>query len=207
MPKQEKPSLGRNRKVGYARVSTFEQVLDLQLDALFKVGVHEDNLWKEFVSGVDARRPQLDLALADARKGDVFYVWKLDRFGRNAREVMQRVEELEKRGVGFRSITEQFDTTSAMGKVIFGMHALFAQLERDVIRERTLAGMAAARARGRIPGQPAKVTDKNRPRIEQMFRDGLTVAEVAKKVRCTDNTIYTHFDSETRARLKSEGER
>lgn len=179
----------------------------MQLDALAKAGVHEDNLWKEFVSGVDAKRPELMKALADARSGDTLVVWKLDRFGRDAQEVMQRVEILQKRGVGFRSLTEQFDTVSPMGRLVFGVHALFAQLERDVIRERTLAGMAAARARGRMPGQPAKVTEKNRPRIEAMFRRGLTVAEVAAKIGCTDNTIYTHFDGATRDRLKAEGER
>lgn len=196
------PHLGRNRLVGYARVSTFEQSLDLQLDALRKRGVHDDNLWQEFVSGVDSRRPQLELALMDARAGDTLVVWKLDRFGRNAMEVMERIEALGKRNVAFESLTERFETHTAMGRLIFGMHALFAQLERDVIRERTLAGMAAARARGRMPGQPSKLSKAQWANVERMLIKGATPAECAEKYGVSRQTVYVRYPSERIAELR-----
>lgn len=206
MKETKKPLSSKNRLVGYARVSTHEQVLDLQIDALLAAGVHEDNIWKEHVSGVDAKRPQLDMALVDARAGDVFVVWKLDRFGRNAIEVMERIDILEKRGVEFRSLTETIDTTTAMGKLIFGMHALFAQMERDVMRERSIAGMAAARARGRMPGRESKLSDRQWASIEKAIARGVPIGEIADKYGIHRQTIYRRYPTAKIAALQAERE-
>jgi DNA invertase Pin-like site-specific DNA recombinase len=141
--------------------------------------------------------------MMDARQGDTFIVWKLDRFGRNAMEVMERIEELGKRGVAFESLTERFETMTAMGKLIFGMHALFAQLERDVIRERTLAGMAAARARGRMPGQPSKLSKTQWAAAERLIVRGWSPAEVAEKYGVSRQTVYVRYPSERIAQLRA----
>jgi DNA invertase Pin-like site-specific DNA recombinase len=177
------------RKIGYARVSTAEQNLQMQIDALLREGVHPDNLHVEKVSGVSARRPKLDLALMDARAGDTFYVWKLDRLGRNVVDLYGKVELLAKNGVGFRSIMDQFDTSTAMGKAMFGMMAVFAQFERDQTIERTKRGLQAARERGFKPGAKRTV-DVGKAR--KMLRKK-TVREVADHFGVTPNAVRRYF--------------
>lgn len=177
------------RNIGYARVSTAEQNLQMQIDALLREGVHPDNLHVEKVSGVSARRPKLELALMDAREGDTFIVWKLDRLGRNVVDLYRKVEELAKNGIKFRSIMDQFDTETAMGKAMFGMMAVFAQFERDQTIERTKRGLQAARERGYKPGAKRTIDVE---KARKMLRKK-TVREVADHFGVTPNAVRRYF--------------
>lgn len=140
--------------VAYARVSTEDQNLDLQTDALKAAGCTK--IFVEHASGANRERPQLAKALAYCRKGDVFTVWKMDRAARSVKHLIEIVEDLKARGVEFRSLNDNIDTTTAAGNLMFHIMGAFAEFERNVIRERTMAGLAAARARGRIGGRPRK---------------------------------------------------
>jgi DNA invertase Pin-like site-specific DNA recombinase len=195
MPKATKPPADNTRLIGYARVSTREQNLDLQIDALRKAGVLEDNLWVEKVSGVSARRPARDKALLDARNGDTFIVWRLDRLGRSVLDLYTQVEKMRESGVKFRSLSDGVDTSTSMGKLMFGFFAALAEFERNQTIERTLAGMASARARGRMPGRAPKLTAAKLADIRQKIKEGWSVAECAKKYRVSDNAIYRYFPS------------
>ncbi len=139
-------------QIGYARISTDDQTLDLQRDALTKAGC--DQICTDTMSGARADRPGLAQALALARDGDTLVVWRLDRLGRSLRHLIETVTELEQRGIGFKSLNEAIDTTSSGGKLVFHIFGALAEFERDLIRERTRAGLAAARARGRTRGRP-----------------------------------------------------
>jgi len=141
-------------QIGYARCSTQDQNLDLQTDALRGAGC--DKIFTEHASGGDRARVALAKALAYCRAGDVFVVWKLDRAGRSLVHLIEIVNELKTRGIGFKSLNDSIDTTTAAGSLMFHIMGAFAEFERSVIRERTLAGLAAARARGRIGGRPRK---------------------------------------------------
>src|SRR5437868_5612677 len=138
-------------QIGYARISTGEQTLDLQLDALKAAGC--DKVFTDTASGAKTERPGLSDALSHVRPGDVLVVWRLDRLGRSLRDLIDRLLELDQRGVGFKSLTESIDTTTPGGKLIFHIFGALAEFERDLIRERTNAGLAAARARGRLGGR------------------------------------------------------
>src|SRR5215210_7981835 len=138
--------------VGYARVSTYEQNLDLQLDALKNAGC--DQSFKDIVSGTKDEREGLFQALQYVRSGDTIVVWRLDRLGRSLPHLIETIRELASRGIGFRSLTESIDTTTPNGKLVFHLFGALAEFERDLIRERSLAGLAAARARGRKGGRP-----------------------------------------------------
>src|SRR5438094_9459605 len=139
-------------KLGYARVSTEDQTLNLQLDALKQAGC--DQLFRDVISGAKDPRPGLDQALSHLRAGDTLVVWRLDRLGRTLKYLIELINQFNERGVGFQSLTEQIDTTTSGGKLIFRIFGALAEFERDVIRERTRAGLAAARARGRNSGRP-----------------------------------------------------
>jgi DNA invertase Pin-like site-specific DNA recombinase len=143
--------------VAYARVSTADQDPQLQLDALAAAGC--DKMFVEKGSGADRDRPALAKCMAFLRKGDVLLFWKLDRLARSVVHLGQIAEDCEKRGVGLRCLTQPIDTTSSTGRLMFSILASFAEFERDIIRERTLAGLAAARAQGRIGGRPRKVKE------------------------------------------------
>src|SRR5689334_2244377 len=138
--------------IGYARVSTSEQNLGLQLDALKEAGCRR--VFEETASGGAKARPRLREALEFLRPGDTLVVWKLDRLARSLQQLIETIEELHKRGCGFRSLTEAIDTTTAGGRLIFHIFGALAEFERGIIRERTLAGLEAARARGRKGGRP-----------------------------------------------------
>lgn len=138
--------------IGYARVSTQEQTLDLQKDALTKAEC--EHIFTDTMSGAKAERPGLQEALIYMRQGDVLVVWKLDRLGRSLKNLIELVTDLDARGIGFRSVTENIDTTTTGGKLVFHIFGALAEFERNLIRERTLAGLAAARARGRKGGRP-----------------------------------------------------
>ncbi|KKN77934.1 hypothetical protein LCGC14_0354990 [marine sediment metagenome] len=177
--------------LGYARVSTDDQVMDLQRDALVKAGVDPGQVYEEQVSGVKTKRPQLDACLKSLRKGDTLIVWRLDRLGRSVPELIAILEDLDVRGVGFRSLTESIDTTTAAGKMIFHMLAAFAEFERNLISERTKAGLKAARARGHRGGRRSKVRPRMLTAIKTMLEDPTcTMAEVADNFKVSRASIY-----------------
>jgi DNA invertase Pin-like site-specific DNA recombinase len=181
------------RRFGYARVSTDDQNLDLQRDALNRAGC--DRLYEEKASGKSADRPQLEECLADLREGDTLTVWRLDRLGRSLPDLVRVVADLEKRGVGFESLSERIETVSAAGKLIFHVFAALAEFERNVIRERTQAGLTAARARGRCGGRKPKIGDKERREIQALY-DAKTVpvTDIAKRYGVSRTTLYKHLD-------------
>src|SRR3954447_25059658 len=146
--------------IGYARVSTNEQNLDSQKDALSKAGCEE--IYSDHVSGTKSRRPGLEDALSHLRGGDTLVVWRLDRLGRSLRHLIDTVTEWQDKGIGFKSLTESIDTTTSGGKLIFHIFGALAEFEREIIKERTLAGLQAARARGRRGGPKYKLTDKRK---------------------------------------------
>jgi DNA invertase Pin-like site-specific DNA recombinase len=151
--------------IGYARVSTHDQTLNLQQDALQKAGCNK--IFTDTASGTKAERKGLDEALAYVRPGDTLVVWRLDRLGRSLPHLITTMTGLEERGIGFKSLTENIDTTTSGGKLIFHIFGALAEFERNLIRERTTAGLMAARARGRTGGRPKVLTGKNSvlPRI------------------------------------------
>ena len=144
-------------QIGYARVSTQEQTLALQQDALTQAGC--ERLFTDTVSGSQDERLGLSEALSHLRSGDTLVVWRLDRLGRSLKHLIETITALSQRGIGFRSLTEQIDTTTPGGKLVFHVFGALAEFERDLIRERTNAGLAAARARGRLGGRPRKLAD------------------------------------------------
>ena len=178
------------RLIGYARVSTRDQSVDMQLEALRRAGVPEDNLWWEVKSGVKAKRPRLELALAQAVRGDTFVVYKLDRFGRSMLDLIEKVQNLTDRGIGFKSLTEGFDTTTPGGRLLFHVIGALAQFERDLVVERTRDGMAAARARGSQIGAVKKFTEDMEKEAAAMMLTGMRPLEVAKHFKVTRATLY-----------------
>jgi DNA invertase Pin-like site-specific DNA recombinase len=203
MPKAKTPPADNTRLIGYARVSTREQNLDLQIDALKKAGVLDDNLWVEKVSGVSSRRPSRDKALLDARDGDTFIVWRLDRLGRSVLDLYTQVEKMRARGVKFRSLSDGVDTSTSIGKLMFGFFAALAEFERNQTIERTIAGMASARARGRMPGRAPKMTAKKLEQAANLIKVGWSIAEIAKRFKVSDNALYRYFPAAELERLRN----
>ncbi|SRR6266702_2091064 len=140
--------------IGYARVSTQEQLLDLQLDAFKAIGIDDRNIYTDKKTGKDFDRKGLNDALDHLREGDTLVVWRLDRLGRTLKQLIELVNGLNDRGVGFKSLTESIDTTTSGGKLVFHIFGALAEFEREIIKERTQAGLDAARARGRLGGRP-----------------------------------------------------
>src|SRR5436309_13080010 len=155
--------------IGYARVSTSDQNLDLQLDRLKEAGCRR--VFEETASGANKVRPHLREALEFLRPGDTLAVWKLDRLARSVQHLIEIIEQLHKRGCGFRSLTEAIDTTTAGGRLIFHIFGALAEFERSIIRERTLAGLEAARAPGRKGGRPRLMTDESMIVAQALLRD------------------------------------
>ncbi len=175
--------------VGYARVSTSDQNPDLQRDDLEKAGCGEI-FWKK-VSSRKESRPALRDALRHCRPGDVLVVWRLDRLGRSLKDLIGIVSSLQERGVGFRSLRESIDTTTPSGKLVFHIFGSLAEFERDVIRERTMAGLRAARARGRKGGRKPKLDEKKVEMARRMLEDpNTTVREVAEAFSVSTDTVY-----------------
>lgn len=174
---------------GYCRVSTTQQDEALQQDALEKVGV--DRLFVDRVSGATESRPALDEMLRQVRSGDTVVVWRLDRLGRSLRHLIELVGELEGRGVALRSLTESIDTSTPGGKLIFHVFGALAEFERDLIRERTQAGLSAARARGRVGGRPTVWTPEKRQLALSMRRSGnLDVTGIARVLGVSRASVY-----------------
>lgn len=167
--------------IGYARVSTAEQDTALQTDALRKAGC--DRVFEDTASGAKADRPGLADALTYLRDGDVLVVWRLDRLGRSLPHLIETVGKLEARGVGFRSLTENIDTTTPGGRLIFHVFGALGQFERDLIRERTKAGLTAAAARGRKGGRKPVVTADKLQRARELVANGLNVREAAARLK------------------------
>jgi len=179
--------------IGYARVSTDDQNAELQVDALKKSGCLK--VFTDKASGSLANRPQLDRMLDQLRPGDIVVVWRLDRLGRSLKNLIALVEELAEKGVGFRSLTESIDTTTANGKLFFSIMGALAEFERDLIRERTLAGLAVARARGRVGGRPPVMTADKVMVARQMYDSREhTVEAIARTLGVSRKTIYRHLD-------------
>jgi len=178
-------------KIGYARVSTDDQNLDLQRDALGGAGC--ERLFTDTVSGAKADRPGLTAALEFVRPGDVLVVWRLDRLGRSLPDLVRLVGELDAKGIGFESLSEKIDATTAAGRLVFHVFAALAEFERGLIRERTRAGLEAARARGRSGGRKPKLDAKQIRHIKALLRDPNTcVAELARDYGVSRTTIYKH---------------
>ena len=175
-------------RIGYARVSTDDQHLALQQDALAKAGC--DRVFDGTASSVAKVRPGLATALQVLRAGDMLVVWKLDRLGRTVKQLIALVEELQSRKVGFRSLTESFDTSSAQGRMFFHVLAAFAELERDLLRERTRAGLDAARARGRKGGRPPVMTQSKKEAAAKLLAGGTAPREVAENLGVSVATLY-----------------
>jgi DNA invertase Pin-like site-specific DNA recombinase len=182
---QQKPGTTAGIKIGYARVSTKDQKLDGQFEQLRAAGVDDDNLFGEKVSGVAKRRPRLEEAMAKADRGDTIFVTKFDRFGRSMVEILQRLRDLDERGIGFVSLGDQFDTTTPAGRFMMHTLAAVAEFERDMIRERTRIGMQRKIANGYRPGPTPKLDlhdGEPRKMADAMRKAGAEVPEIAAKI-------------------------
>jgi len=181
---QKKPT---GKLIGYARVSTEDQELRLQIDALEKAGCW--NIWKEKRSASRGKRPELDKAIMDLRPGDTLVVWRLDRLARNARELYARLDQVHAAGAQFRSLTEQFDFTTAMGQFVLGILALVAQLEAQMTAARTSAGMQALKARGYKLGAPRALTNAQEDAIAAARKVKVPASKLATKYKVSIGTI------------------
>lgn len=180
-----------NQRIGYARVSTEDQHLDLQRDALQQAGCGV--IYEESASGKSATRPELEQCRKALRSGDTLVVWRLDRLGRNLSDLVQIVADLERSGISFESIAEEIETGSAAGKQVFHVFAALAEFERSLIRERTRAGLDAARARGRSGGRKPKLGERQIREIRALLRDpDVLVADVARRYGVSRTTLYKH---------------
>jgi DNA invertase Pin-like site-specific DNA recombinase len=180
--------------IGYARVSTNEQNLDLQLDALKKEGVSDDHIFTDKITGTKAERPGLEAALSHLRQGDTLVVWRLDRLARSLSHLIELVNRLAGEGIAFKSLTERIDTATATGKLVFHIFGALAEFERNLIKERTIAGLSAARARGRLGGRPplnrksAKVAH-----VRLLYADkSNSIAEICKTLHISRATLYRY---------------
>src|ERR671939_677148 len=187
--------------IGYARVSTHEQTLDLQKDALAQIGCTK--IYSDVVSGAKEERKGLQEALEYVREGDTLVVWRLDRLGRSLRHLIETITELNNRNIGFKSIQENIDTTTSGGKLVFHIFGALAEFERDIIRERTKAGLQAARARGRLGGRP-KAKTLNTPKkvaLAQALYDDKTntIDDICKTLNISRSTLYRYIDAGKKA--------
>ena len=182
-------------KVGYARVSTREQDLNMQVIALEEAGCGK--IYEEIVSGAKSERPILDSLLKQLRAGDVLVVWKLDRLGRSLKHLVELVQLLIQKNIGLCSLNDPIDTTTPQGRLIFNIFASLAEFERDLIWERTQAGLNAARARGRKGGRPRglpKDSEATAYAVETLYREGkLPVNQIAKKLNISKSTLYKYL--------------
>ena len=195
--------------VGYMRVSKNDgsQTLDLQRDALLKAGVDKDYIYQDLASGRKDMRLGLENCLKALQPNNTLVVWKLDRLGRDLKHLINITDDLRKRDIGFKVLTGQganIDTTTANGKLIFGIFASLAEFERELIAERTIAGLKAARARGRLGGRPRKMDKQTLKMAMSAMSDKNAVAtDVAKRLGITTATLYTHINSD--GSLKEKG--
>ena len=182
--------------IGYARVSTAEQNLALQRDALTAAGCQK--IYTDTISGAKTARPGLDKALEQLRDSDILVVWKLDRLGRSVKNLISFTEQLEHEGVGFRSLTDQIDTTTPAGRFFFHVMASLAQMERELSAERTRAGLAAARASGRVPGRKRIMTDSKITSARKLLDTGTPAVDVAAHLGVSIPTLYRWIPASSR---------
>jgi DNA invertase Pin-like site-specific DNA recombinase len=182
--------------LGYARVSTPDQTLDLQTDALRQTGC--EKIFTDTISGGKSERPGLQDVMAHLRTGDTLVVWRLDRLGRTLKHLIATITDLSDKGIGFRSLQENMDTTTSGGKLIFHIFGALAEFEREVIRERTNAGLQAARARGRLGGRPKLLSldPKKIALAKQLYDDGnMQVQEICDTLHIGRSTLYRYVQS------------
>jgi len=182
-------------KIGYARVSTHDQDVALQLDALEQAGC--EHIYQEKVSGAAKSHPQRDQLLGYLRQDDEVIVWKLDRLARSLTDLVALVNDIQAKGASFHSLQDQINTSSAHGKFTFHIFAALAEFERDIIRERTQAGLAAARARGRVGGRPKGLSQKAQHTAmiaERLYQEGdLSVREICEQLSISKSTLYNYL--------------
>jgi DNA invertase Pin-like site-specific DNA recombinase len=180
--------------IGYARVSTQDQTLNLQKDALENIGCKK--IFTDTASGAKAERKGLDEALEYVREEDTLVVWRLDRLGRSLRHLIETITELNNRNIGFKSLTENIDTTTSGGKLVFHIFGALAEFERDIIRERTQAGLIAARARGRKGGRPKALTQKKAKMLQDLYRNKEnSIDEICKTLNISRTTLYRYIQT------------
>jgi DNA invertase Pin-like site-specific DNA recombinase len=177
--------------IGYARVSTDDQNLNLQQDALRAAGC--EKIFEDYISGAKANRPGLNSAMEMARAGDTLVVWRLDRLGRSLKDLIELTEALKGRSIGLHSLQESIDTTSSSGQLIFQIFGALAEFERNLIRERTQAGLIAARARGRLGGRPKALDPKKRELAVKLYNDReLLIDEICEMMGISKPTLYKY---------------
>lgn len=190
--------------IGYARVSTQDQNPQLQLDALKASGC--ERIFEEKASGAQRERPALKEAVAFLREGDTLVVWKLDRLARSLRQLIDTIEKLEERGIGLRSLTEAIDTTTSGGRLVFHIFGALAEFERSIIRERTVAGLASARARGRLGGRPRAMSPEDIAIAKTLLANAdISVKEIARRQGVSVSTLYKHIPAARSAGQETRG--
>src|ERR671914_898276 len=182
--------------IGYARVSTTEQHLHLQQDALSAAGCLK--IYTDIISGTKSERKGLEEALNFLREGDILVVWRLDRLGRSLKDLIERLTELHSRNIGFKSLTESIDTTTSGGKLIFHIFGALAEFERNLIRERTQAGLTAARARGRTGGRPKALTGKQLSIARDLYEKRHPIADICRTLKISRATLYRYIKTAER---------
>ena len=182
--------------IGYMRVSKVDgsQSLDLQRDSLVQAGVDPNNIYQDLASGKRDDRPGFAACLKALRRGDTLVVWKLDRLARSMKQLIETAEMLDARKIGLRSLTENIDTTTSGGRLVFHLFGALAEFERSIIRERTTAGLTAARARGRVGGRPKALDDSDLAVARALLSDpNITTKEVAERLGVSVSTLYKHI--------------
>ncbi len=191
-------------KFGYARVSTKDQSLDLQMDALNKEGCNK--IFTEVMSGAQGERKELTRLLETLREGDTLVIWKLDRLGRSLKHLVELVGQLMDRGVGLKSLNDPIDTTTSQGRLIFNIFASRAEFETDIIRERTMAGLNAAKARGRMGGRPKGSYNKMKAAaVVTLYKKATPISEITKSLQISRSTLYQYLRNEGVKYHKSQG--
>jgi DNA invertase Pin-like site-specific DNA recombinase len=183
--------------IGYARVSTHDQTLTLQQDALTAAGCNK--IFTDTASGAKTERKGLEAVLNFVRKGDTLVVWRLDRLGRSLPHLITTMTALEERGIGFKSLTENIDTTTSGGKLIFHIFGALAEFERNLIKERTQAGLVAARARGKKGGRPKAMTVQKRSIAQELYDAGHPILDICRTLKISRATLYRYIESGERA--------
>ena len=195
-----------NRLFGYARVSTDDQNLSLQIDALIRFGVQPDDIFSDKTSGAKADRPGLEKCMSSLKAGDTLVVWRLDRLGRSMRHLVTLVEDLRENNIGFKSISDgAIDTTTASGELIFNIFSALAQFERRLIQERTKAGLAAARARGKVGGRkPINPTAPQVVLAKKLYADkSVKIEDICTTLQISKSTLYRYLKMESPRKSKS----
>jgi DNA invertase Pin-like site-specific DNA recombinase len=181
--------------IGYARISTSEQNLDLQKDALKNAGC--ENIYSDVISGSKSERPGLNSAISHLRAGDTLVVWKLDRLGRSIQHLIDTVKALNDKGIAFKSLQDSIDTSTTGGKLVFHIFCALAEFERDLIIERTNAGLKAARARGRKGGRRYALDEKQRKRVRELYNErSTTVNEICRMYNISKRSLYNYVESD-----------